>query len=72
MEQRAELKDSELDRACAVWARKFAGPPADAAARARQGRFLVGRGFSPEVVRRLLRQVAERADGSADDEAGSG
>jgi regulatory protein len=38
-----------------VWARKFGGePPPDAAARARQMRFLAGRGFSADVIRRVL------------------
>lgn len=53
-EQQA-LKDSEFARAQQVWARKFDGPPADAAARAKHARFLAGRGFSPDVIRRLLR-----------------
>jgi regulatory protein len=50
------LKDSELERACAVLARKFAHPPANQAERAKQGRFLAGRGFSPEVIARALRR----------------
>ena len=50
------LAASELERARAVWARKFDGAlPADAAGRARQARFLAGRGFSPDVIRRVLR-----------------
>lgn len=55
-EAQARLKDSELVRAREVWQRKFGErPPEDAAARAKQTRFLVGRGFSAEVVRRVLR-----------------
>ncbi|MBV8604990.1 MAG: regulatory protein RecX [Pelomonas sp.] len=55
-EQQAALKAGEFERARLIWQRKFgAAPPADAAARARQARFLAGRGFSGEVVRRLLR-----------------
>lgn len=44
----------EFERAQAVWERKFSssGPPADAA---KQARFLAGRGFSGEVIRRVLR-----------------
>jgi regulatory protein len=49
------LRDSELARARQVWARKFDGPAGDAAGRARQLRFLAGRGFSADVIRRLLR-----------------
>jgi len=55
-EQQARLKDSELERAREVWQRKFRGEmPVDAASRARQMRFLAARGFSSEVVRRVLR-----------------
>ena len=49
------LKDSEFARAHQVWARKFEAAPADAASRARQARFLAARGFSADVIRRLLR-----------------
>jgi regulatory protein len=50
------LKDSELGRAREVWRRRFGHPPEDASERARQARFLTGRGFSGEVVRRVLRE----------------
>lgn len=50
----AGVKDSELARARAVWRRKFDAPPATAQERARQTRFLLARGFSGEVVRRVL------------------
>ena len=50
----AALRDTELDRAREVWRRKFDAPPADAAARARQSRFLAARGFGGEVIRRVL------------------
>jgi regulatory protein len=59
------LKDSELDRAREVWQRKFGMPAADAAGRARQARFLAQRGFSPELVSRLLRSLGRA---SVDDE----
>ena len=50
------LKDSELARARAVWARKYGGARAvPAAERARQMRFLAGRGFSADVIRRVIR-----------------
>ena len=49
------LKASEFERAREVWKRKFGAPAADAAGRARQMRFLAARGFSADVVRRLLR-----------------
>jgi regulatory protein len=50
------LRDSELERARAVLARKFSAPPAGMAERAKQARFLAGRGFSPEVIARALRR----------------
>ncbi len=50
----ASLKDSELQRARAVWRRKFETLPATPQERARQTRFLLARGFAGEVVRRVL------------------
>ncbi|HMN78156.1 MAG TPA: regulatory protein RecX [Burkholderiaceae bacterium] len=50
-----DLKASEYARAKAVWLRRFGAPPSDAAGRARQMRFLAARGFSADIVRRLLR-----------------
>ena len=55
-EQLAELKDTELDRARQVWQTKFGVQPEDAKARAKQMRFLQSRGFSLEVIGKLLRQ----------------
>ncbi len=55
---RAELPE-ELERARAVWRKKFAAPPADAREWARQARFLQGRGFSAEIIRRLLKAIEE-------------
>jgi regulatory protein len=54
-ETATQLRESELDRARAVWQRKYGGtPPTDPAERARQMRFLAARGFAAEVVRRLV------------------
>jgi regulatory protein len=50
---RQVLRASELERARAVWARRFGQPPADRAERARQARFLAGRGFSADSIRRV-------------------
>ncbi|HEY6087683.1 MAG TPA: recombination regulator RecX [Burkholderiaceae bacterium] len=59
-----QLKESELARARAVWARKYGGDPAGTAVeRARQTRFLAGRGFSSEVIRRIVRTGAAEPDG---------
>jgi regulatory protein len=61
------LKDNELERALEVWRRKFGEAPADAAARARQSRFLAQRGFSPEIIGRVMRQAGRRIGGRAQD-----
>ncbi len=61
------LKASEIDRAREVWSRKFDTPAADAAGRARQARFLTGRGFSAETVRRVLRESARGVPGDETD-----
>jgi regulatory protein len=50
----ASLRGTEAQRAREVWRRKFGVQPADAAQRAKQARFLLARGFSGEVVRRVL------------------
>ncbi len=52
----AELKNTEFERACAVWRKKFT-PSAERLSPkeyARQGRFLASRGFSTDVIRRVL------------------
>jgi regulatory protein len=51
----ASLRETELQRARAVRERKFEHWPHDAASRARQARYLAGRGFSPEAIGRALR-----------------
>ncbi len=48
-------RTTELERALEVWRRRFGCPPADAAERARQMRFLAGRGFEGDVIRRVVR-----------------
>jgi regulatory protein len=53
----SDLDASEWARAAAVRARRFAAAPGDAGERARQSRFLLGRGFSPELVQRLMREL---------------
>ncbi|MBC7992634.1 MAG: recombination regulator RecX [Rhizobacter sp.] len=54
-----QLKDSELARAREVWSRKFGQPAAEAADRARQMRFLAGRGFSSEVIHRVVQGAGD-------------
>lgn len=50
----SECRDDELERAREVWARKFGSARADAAEKARQSRFMQSRGFTTEVIRRVL------------------
>jgi regulatory protein len=54
-----DLKASELERARAVWQKRFGAPAGNAADRARQARFLQARGFSFEVIRRVLRGLED-------------
>ncbi len=49
-----EARGTELSRAREVWQRRFGSPPADAHERARQMRFLAGRGFDGDVIRRVV------------------
>jgi len=53
------LKSSELERAQAIWRKKFDGPALDAAARAKQIRFLAARGFGGDVIRRVVSQAED-------------
>jgi regulatory protein len=62
-ELRQSLQSSEFDRAREVWLKRFGEPPASAAERARQMRFLAARGFTAETVRKVL------AAGDRDDDA---
>ncbi len=52
-------QDGELERARAVWQKKFGRPPADAAEKAKQMRFLQSRGFASAIVRRTLSGQAD-------------
>ena len=67
------LRESELNRARAVWERKFgrAGVAVESstATAAKQARFLTSRGFSAEVIRKVLRESGRRQEhdsGAAD------
>ena len=54
-------RSTELERAAEVWRRKFGAPPADATERARQQRFLAARGFSGDVIRRVVKGEEDEA-----------
>jgi regulatory protein len=60
----SELKSSELSRAQAVWSRKFSrsADPLSPNEYARQGRFLASRGFSTEIIRRVLKNPGHDDD----------
>ena len=66
----AHLADTEMARASAVRERRFPVAPRDAAERASQSRFLAARGFSPELVHRLMRRLrSTRPDDAASEAA---
>lgn len=50
----ATVQTTECERAMEVWRKKFAAPPVDAQAAARQMRFLASRGFGSDVIRRVM------------------
>lgn len=53
-EMLAGLKGTEVERAQALWQRKFGEPAADAQSRAKQMRFLQARGFTLDVIRAVV------------------
>ena len=54
-----QARSTELERAREVWRRRFGTPPASAAERARQMRFMAGRGFEGDVIRRVVQGADE-------------
>jgi regulatory protein len=54
---KADLGRDEIQRARDVWQKKFSHPPADAAERAKQMRFLQQRGFSLSAIRGAIQGV---------------
>jgi regulatory protein len=52
---RDRLRKDELAAARAVWQKKFGVLPKTLAEKAKQARFLAGRGFSAEAIRRILK-----------------
>jgi regulatory protein len=49
-----QLRTSEVERARAVWRKKFGTPPADAAERGKQMRFLASRGFGGDTIHKVV------------------
>ncbi|MBK1680348.1 regulatory protein RecX [Rhodocyclus tenuis] len=59
---------SEIERASALWRRRFGCIPGDANERARQMRYLAARGFSGDTVRRVLATAADDSDDVREDD----
>jgi len=57
----AELKNSEFERAKAVWSKKFSQreTPLSTSEYAKQGRFLASRGFSMDIIHRVLKGTSD-------------
>jgi len=49
-----QLRASEVERAREVWRKKFGQPPADAAERGKQMRFLASRGFGGDTIHKVV------------------
>lgn len=62
-EASAQLRETELARAQAVWKKKFGRLPETAAERAKQARFLASRGFSGATIGKILKGFDEEWNG---------
>ncbi|HTH62556.1 MAG TPA: recombination regulator RecX [Paraburkholderia sp.] len=58
----AQLRETELARAQAVWRKKYGQLPATPAERARQARFLAARGFSLPIIAKILKGIEDWTD----------
>ena len=58
----AAIAGSEAQRALAAWSRRFDALPTNADERGRQGRYLQTRGFSMDVITRVLAGKVEAPD----------
>lgn len=58
----AQLRETELARAQAVWQKKYGQLPATQAERARQARFLAARGFSLATIAKILKGIDDWTD----------
>ncbi len=63
----AGLEGSEADRARQAWERKFGQPPRSAPERARQIRHLLGKGFAPDLVARVVPRAEAPVDEGNED-----
>lgn len=55
-----ELKQTEYARALAVWRSKFGTPPVDLKEKAKQIRFMAGRGFDFDVINRIIKNTDDK------------
>ncbi|WP_144147974.1 recombination regulator RecX [Paraburkholderia sp. BCC1884] len=62
-EAKAQLRETELARAQAVWRKKFGELPETPAERAKQARFLASRGFSGATIGKILKGIDEEWSG---------
>ena len=62
-EASAQLRETELARAQAVWRKKFRQLPETPAERAKQARFLASRGFSGATIGKILKGIDEEWSG---------
>jgi len=62
----ATLKDTELERAQALWLRRYGQVATTPAERAKQMRFLAGRGFSGDVIRKVVRGAPDADEPGSD------
>ena len=62
-EVNAQLRETELTRARAVWQKKYGQLPETAAERARQARFLAARGFSMSIIGKILKGIEDSFEG---------
>lgn len=53
-EAKSVMSGDEFDRALGIWRKKFGSKPVDTSEKAKQVRFLMQRGFSGDIVRRVL------------------
>jgi regulatory protein len=58
-EASAQLRETELARAQAVWRKKYGQLPESQAERARQARFLASRGFSGATIGKILKGIED-------------
>lgn len=71
-EMRAQLKDTEFERARGVWNKKFStrGGAENPSDYAKQARFLAARGFSHDIVRQVLKAASTSSSQGNLDEDG--